>query len=90
MEDDPNPLAIPRGVVPPRARVTQFGRWSWRIVIEDGLTEYGPGSGGVIFGWTSWGSRDRAERKADRILRRYLAPKDRDEFTVEREGSAGG
>jgi hypothetical protein len=60
------------------AEVTQDGRWSWRIVIHDGLMEYGPGSPGYILGWRSWGSRERAEAKAKRLIDKYKAEHERD------------
>lgn len=71
------------GAVPPQARVTRAGRWRWRIVIEDGLLECGPGFGGVVLGWSSWGSRERAEAKAARLLARHMEPRpEGDEFVV--------
>lgn len=56
---------------PPRAEVTRVGRWTYRIVIVLGICCYGPYDG---YGWTRIG-RARAERKAEREMRRYLRDK---------------
>lgn len=62
----------------PYATVTKVGRWSWRIVIIDGISTCGPDGGG----WHVLG-RERAERKARRELDRYLARRGAPEsFTV--------
>lgn len=55
----------------PRA-VVERGRWAWSITIQDGLLEYGPGTSGIVVGWTRW-TRKGAEKKARRVLARYRA-----------------
>lgn len=45
------------------ARITKLGWWSWSIEPHCGLT-------GFRYGWTAYGSYERAERKAQRILAR--------------------
>lgn len=51
----------------PFAEVTRVGRWTYRVIIRDGITLYGPDG----FGWTVLGS-ERAKRKARGELERYL------------------
>lgn len=84
----PPPARIPSSFVRPPARplrdlgpayveVTEeprlLGVRRWKILIHDGICVYGPGYGGMPHGWTSYGSRERAERKAGRKLAAYLA-----------------
>jgi len=57
---------------PPFAEITRIGRWTYNVVIRDGLTQYGPDG----MGWHVLGSR-RAERKARRELDRYLDQENR-------------
>ena len=52
---------------PPHAEVEQTGRWTYTIVILDGLMSYGPDG----YGWIRPG-RGWAERKARRELAKYL------------------
>jgi hypothetical protein len=51
----------------PHAEVQRVGRWTYRVSVVHGLTCYGPGGSG----WHVLGRR-RAERKAARVLARYL------------------
>lgn len=45
----------------------------WRIKIIDGLTIFGPGSDGVIFGWTVVGAKEKAVKVANKHLDEYIA-----------------
>lgn len=56
------PVEIPDR--PPRAVITQTGRWMYHIDIEHNMLT-------TIEGWTAFG-RARAEKKARRVLRRYV------------------
>jgi hypothetical protein len=75
----------------PVAVVDQVGPRSWRIVIRyteqptmDGVRPIEREEGQDGWGWTSWGSRERADRKAARILRRFIrrAQYPREEHTI--------
>lgn len=50
----------------PVGQVTRVGRFTYRVVIIDGMLEFGLDG----HGWRVWG-RDRAQRKATRELARY-------------------
>lgn len=52
---------------PPEARVTQIGRYLYRVTVTHGILSYGPDGGS----WLIYGRR-RAERKAHRALNSYL------------------
>ena len=52
---------------PPRVEVRRVGRWMYAISIHHQLMQYGPGGGS----WYAFG-RSHAERKAKRLLRRYV------------------
>lgn len=56
----------------PHAGITRVGRFSRHIVIHDGLVQVGPGGGA----WFALGAA-RAERKARKVLARYLKSKQR-------------
>lgn len=51
----------------PHAEVQRVGRWTYVVTVHHGLTCYGPGGRG----WLVLGRR-HAERKAARVLARYL------------------
>jgi hypothetical protein len=51
----------------PHAEIEPIGRWTWRVFVSDGLTEWGPDG----YGWRVLGKR-RVERKAHKVLARYL------------------
>lgn len=55
---------------PPRAVITRRGRWTYGIVIQDGISVYGPAYSGMVVGWNVLGRR-RAEKRARKELRRY-------------------
>lgn len=57
----------------PRAVVTQVGRWTYSICILHDISRIGPYPGGS---WRRLGRR-RAERCAERQLRRYLLAQER-------------
>jgi hypothetical protein len=54
----------PFGDEPPKAVITQVGRWRYWFTICHGTTE-------LSGGWHVWG-RVRAEKKARRVLAKYL------------------
>jgi hypothetical protein len=68
MSDPPPPFQPDLGQ--PHAQVSRSGRFTYTIIIIDGLTEYGPHVAGVLTGWTRF-SRASAERKARVELARY-------------------
>lgn len=51
----------------PHAVVLQTGRWTYRVYVADGISQWGRDG----YGWTVWGRR-RAERKGRKVLARYL------------------
>lgn len=51
----------------PHAVVLQTGRWTYRVYVADGISQWGPDG----YGWIVWGRR-RAERKGRKVLARYL------------------
>jgi hypothetical protein len=73
-EFEPDPLA-------PRAVITRSGRWTYRIVIHHDITEYGPGTSGIVVGWSGYGRR-HTEWKARRELRRYLSRTEPEKWEV--------
>jgi hypothetical protein len=60
----------------PKAVITRVGRWTYRIVIHHDITEYGPGTAGIVVGWSGYGRR-HAAWKARGELRRYLSRPER-------------
>lgn len=52
----------------PYAEIKPVGRWTYRVSVMHGLLSYGPNDG---YGWLVFG-RARAERKAAKVLVRYL------------------
>jgi hypothetical protein len=52
----------------PFAMVTQVGRWTWKIIVIDGISRHGPDG----MPWRVIGGRERATRKAKRVLASYL------------------
>ncbi len=57
----------------PRAEITRTGRWTYRVVVKDRLTQWGPNG----YGWTILGRR-RAEKKAIRVLAKYRREQQRE------------
>lgn len=51
----------------PCAEVERTGRWTYRVSVTDGMTVWGP----YGYGWLVVGHK-RAQRKARRVLARYL------------------
>jgi hypothetical protein len=64
---EPEPGAYLNDDEAPRAEIEQTGRWTYRITVHHGMIQWG--LDGV--GWTAFG-RKRAERKARKVLRKYL------------------
>lgn len=56
----------------PRAEITRAGRWTYRVVVKEGIGQWGPNG----YGWTVLGRR-RAERKAAKVLARYQREQER-------------
>lgn len=52
----------------PFAEVEQIGRWTYRVRVRDGISCWAPDG---MSGWRVFG-RQRAHRKASKVLRRYL------------------
>lgn len=50
-------------------RIEPYDRWSWRITVTNGPTQWGPNGGGCF----CYGSRKRAIRKAERLVRKRKA-----------------
>lgn len=52
---------------PPHAQVQRIGRWTYLVSVHHGLSVWGPNASG----WSVLGRR-RANRKAAKVLARYL------------------
>jgi hypothetical protein len=65
-------MADPTAHLAPRARVQRIGRWTYSVNVAHGYTTWGPNGGS----WHVLG-RSHAERKARRVLARYLRHLDR-------------
>ena len=52
----------------PIATIRRLNRWSWAVIIRDGMSAYGPDG----YPWIVYGPKRRAERRARRELRRYI------------------
>lgn len=53
----------------PYAKVKQIGRWTYRVTVHHGLMQWGPDGGGWYV--SGWRARERAERKASKVLLAY-------------------
>lgn len=68
---------------PPEAVVERPGRWRYRVYVRDGWVLWGPNG----YGWAVFG-RQRAARKAGRVIAGYVRDRERraDVFVVRRLG----
>lgn len=62
----------------PYAEITQIGRWTWKVVVREGMAVHGLGGGD---GWHVLG-RKRAERKGHRVLARYVRDQHRNDNPI--------